>query len=51
MFWILHKLAEYMNRPYDFTDELERLREKHRLAEDLREIREKGVDSMGPRGE
>ena len=30
MLWLLHKLSEWMNRPYDFTDELERLREKQK---------------------
>jgi hypothetical protein len=29
MLWLLMKLSEYLNRPYDYTAELERLRKKH----------------------
>ena len=35
MLWLLHKLSEWMNRSYDFTDELERLREKQRKRIDI----------------
>ena len=35
MLWILQKLSEWMNRPYDFSEELERLREKQRKSIDI----------------
>lgn len=35
MLWLLHKLSEWMNRPYDFTEELERLRERRRKGIDI----------------
>jgi hypothetical protein len=30
MLWLLTKLSAWMNRPYDYTAELERLRERHK---------------------
>ena len=30
MLWLLHKLSEWMNRPYDHTSGIERLREKYK---------------------
>jgi hypothetical protein len=30
MLWLLHKLSEWMNRPYDPTSNIERLREKYK---------------------
>ena len=30
MLWLLQKLSDWMNRPYDHTGNIERLREKYR---------------------
>lgn len=37
MLWLLHKLANWMNRPYDFSQELEQLRESQRLRQESKE--------------
>lgn len=34
MLWILHKLAAYMNQPYDHTKDLEALRERQKKRVD-----------------
>ena len=33
MLWLLSRIANWMNRPYDFTDELAQLRDKQRSRE------------------
>jgi hypothetical protein len=34
MLWLLQKLSDWMNRPYDPTNSIERLREKYKKCID-----------------
>jgi hypothetical protein len=49
MLWLLHKLSSWMNRPYDFTEELERLRREQRGQQELKS--EHAVEKPSPRAE
>jgi hypothetical protein len=47
MIWLLQKLSDWMNRPYDPTSSIERLREKYKKPIDSGRKRRRMMRGMG----